>query len=136
MYAAPPLLETEIFTTVPAALRTPERDSAWVTHRGAGPLHSFLEGPSFDREGNLFCVDVAHGRIFKITPAGKWNVFAQYDGSPNGLKLHQDGRIFVTDRRRGLLCFDPCTAERTVVLDGAKQEGFKSLNDLPLAIIT
>ena len=133
MYAAPPLLQTTIHTAVPPDLRTPERESTWVTNRGAGPLHSFLEGPSFDRDGNLFCVDVAHGRIFKISPDGEWRVFADYDGNPNGLKLHKDGRIFVTDRRRGLLSFDPRTAEMTVVLDQAHGEGFKAPNDLVFA---
>ncbi len=133
MYAAPPLLDTEVFTSVPEQLRVPERYSAWVAHRGAGPLHSFLEGPSFDRDGNLFCVDVAHGRIFKISPAGAWSVFADYDGIPNGLKIHQDGRIFVADRRRGLLCFDPNSAAMTVVVDYPQREGFKALNDLVFA---
>ena len=133
MYAAPPLLQTSIHTSVPAELRAPERASSWVANRGAGPLHSFLEGPSFDRDGNLFCVDVAHGRIFKISPAGEWRVFAEYEGNPNGLKLHKDGRIFVTDRRRGLLSFDPRTAEMTVVLDQAHQEGFRAPNDLVFA---
>ncbi len=133
MYAAPPLLETTVFTSVPAELRVPDRPSDWVAHRGAGPLHSFLEGPSFDRQGNLFCVDVAHGRIFKISPAGEWAVFAEYEGIPNGLKLHKDGRLFVTDRRRGLLSFDPDTAEMTVVVDYPHREGFKALNDLVFA---
>jgi gluconolactonase len=133
MYAAPRLLETEIFTSLPASLRVPERNSAWVARRGAGPLHSFLEGPSFDRDGNLYCVDVAHGRIFRIAPDGEWQVFAEYDGIPNGLKIHRDGRIFITDRQRGLLSFDPVSAKRTVVLDHPHGEGFKALNDLVFA---
>ena len=133
MYAAPPLLQTQVFTRLPDALRVPDRPSAWVTHRGAGPLHSFLEGPSFDREGYMYCVDVAHGRIFKISPAGEWRVFAEYDGIPNGLKLHKDGRLFVTDRQRGLLSFDPNTAAMMVVLDYPNREGFKALNDLVFA---
>ncbi|HSV78593.1 MAG TPA: SMP-30/gluconolactonase/LRE family protein [Ramlibacter sp.] len=130
MYAAPPLLNTEIFSTVPEHLRTPERHSDWVAHRGAGPLHSFLEGPSFDREGNFFCVDVAHSRIFKITPSGDWTVFAEYDGCPNGLKLHRDGRLFVTDRNLGILSFDPVTAKMTTVVDQANGQRFHGPNDL------
>jgi gluconolactonase len=133
MYAAPPIVETEIFTRMPEALHRTKEHSAWVEHRGAGPLHSFLEGPSFDREGNLYCVDVAHGRIFRINPKGEWSVFADYDGEPNGLKLHKDGRIFVADHRRGLLVFDPKTAAMTVVLDKALREGLKGLNDLVFA---
>lgn len=133
MYAAPPVLETEVFTRLPADLYRTDAYSEWVEHRGAGPLHSFLEGPSFDRDGNLFCVDIAHSRIFKISPKGDWRVFADYDGEPNGLKIHQDGRIFVADHHLGLLSFDPETAEMTVVLDKPHREGFKGLNDLTFA---
>lgn len=133
MYAAPPILETEVFTRLPEALYRTEAHSDWVEHRGAGPLHSFLEGPSFDRDGNLYCVDVAHSRIFRISPQGEWAVFADYDGEPNGLKIHRDGRIFVADHRLGLLCFDPKTAEMTTVLSHPHREGFKGLNDLTFA---
>jgi hypothetical protein len=65
-------------------------------------LHSSLEGPSFDRAGNLYCVDLAHGRVFPITPDRTWTVSAEYDGIPNGLKIHRDGRIFIADHRNGL----------------------------------
>ncbi len=133
MYAAPPIVETEVFARLPKELYKTDAYSEWVAHRGAGPLHSFFEGPSFDREGNLFCVDLAHSRIFKISPAGEFSVFVEYDGEPNGLKIHRDGRIFVADHRLGLLSFDPKTAAMTVVLDHPHREGFKGLNDLTFA---
>ena len=133
MYGAPPVLETEVFTVMPKELHRTEKYSEWVEARGAGPLHSFLEGPSFDREGNLYCTDLAHGRIFRISPRGEWHVFVEYDGEPNGLRIHKDGRIFVADHRLGLLSFDPRTAKMTVVLRGAHREGFKGLNDLVFA---
>jgi gluconolactonase len=101
-----------------------------VEERGAGPLHSFLEGPSFDRAGNLYCVDLAHGRVFRIAPDRTWTVFAEYDGIPNGLKLHRDGRIFVADHSNGLLAFDPQSGERTLLCDRGTEGRFKGLNDL------
>ena len=133
MYGAPPVLQTKIFTRMPEQLYRTHEYSQWVEHRGAGDLHSFLEGPAFDRDGNLFCVDLAHSRVFKVSPAGEWSVFADYDGEPNGLKIHKDGRIFVADHRHGLLSFDPDTAKMTVVLDRPHREGFKGLNDLTFA---
>jgi gluconolactonase len=133
MYAAPPLLQTTVYAKLPEALQRLNKHSEWVEHRGAGPLHSFLEGPAFDREGNLFCVDVAHSRIFKISPKGDWKVFAEYDGEPNGLKIHKNGRIFVADHKLGLLVFDPKTADYKVVLHEANREGLKGLNDLIFA---
>ena len=130
MYPAPEILESEVFTRMPERLHRTGEYSAWVEARGAGPLHSFLEGPSFDRAGNLYTVDLAHGRIFRISPSGEWSVFADYDGEPNGLRIHRDGRVFVADHRHGVLAFDPETAGRTTILGEADGEGFKGLNDL------
>ena len=55
MFAAPPVIETEVFARLPDSFREGDRRSDWldVQRRGA-PLDSFLEGPSFDRDGNLY----------------------------------------------------------------------------------
>ena len=118
MFGAPPDIPTRVFARLPDALRIHDRENSWSRARGGGALHSFLEGPSFDRAGNLYCVDVCHGRIFRISPSGDWEVFADYDGHPNGLKIHRDGRIFVADHKYGLLSFDPITGKRTTAAGG------------------
>lgn len=128
MFAAPPTVETEVFARLPDALRIRDRHTPWSLHRGGPPLHSFLEGPAFDRAGRLYCVDVCHGRIFRATGGVDWEVFAEYDGNPNGLKIHRDGRIFVADHKRGILCLDPVTGSRTILADG-----FRGPNDLVFA---
>jgi gluconolactonase len=130
MYAAPPVVETEIHARLPDALRRTDRMTEWLHRRGGGPLHSFLEGPAFDRAGNLYCVDLAHGRILRLAPDRSWSVFAEYDGEPNGLKIHQDGRIFVADHRHGILAFDPATGERQLVAERGGHGRFIGLNDL------
>ena len=86
MFAVPPTVQTEIFTRMPDEYRVRDKESPWTRARGSGPMHSFLEGPSFDRDGNLYCVDLAHGRIFRIAPDGAWHLFTQYEGKPNGLR--------------------------------------------------
>jgi gluconolactonase len=116
VFAAPPTVQTEIFTHLPDEYRMRDQESAWTRARRSGPMHSFLEGPSFDRDGNLFCVDLAHGRIFRIAPDGAWHLFVQYEGKPNGLKIHRDGRIFVADSQHGIISFDPVTARRTTMV--------------------
>ena len=93
-------------------------------------MHSFLEGPSFDREGNLWCVDLAHGRLLRVSPAGKFEVMLQYDGEPNGLKIHRDGRVFVADHRHGLMVHTPGSDRIEVLLGSARREGLKGLNDI------
>jgi gluconolactonase len=133
MYAAPALIQTQLYARLPEALYCLERRSAWLERRGAPPAHSFLEGPAFDRAGNLYVVDLAHGRIFRISPERAWTVFADYEGEPNGLKIHRDGRIFVADHRLGLLVFDPRTGERIADDQGRDHYRFAGLNDLTFA---
>ena len=68
----PPVIEAKPFTRVPKELDLSERPSAWARRQARGPVGAFLEGPSFDRDGNLWLVDIAHGRVFRVGPAGGW----------------------------------------------------------------
>jgi gluconolactonase len=133
MFAPPPVQQASIWTRMPDALRLKGRMSKWLEIQHGGPLDSFLEGPSFDREGNLYLVDVAHGRVFRISPAGDWQVIAAYDGEPNGLKIHKDGRIFIADYKNGLMLLDPASGEVKPYLTRVGLEPFKGLNDLVFA---
>ena len=113
MFATPPTIETTVFARVPGA--------------------RLLEGPSFDRAGNLYVVDIPHGRVFRIGPGGRVEQVAEYDGEPNGLKIHKDGRIFIADHKQGLLLLDPAAGRVSVALDRPYAERFKGLNDLLFA---
>ena len=126
-------IEARPWTALPAKFRR-KRRTAWSDPNRAGAsVDSFLEGPSFDRQGNLWCVDIPFGRIFKIDPKRDWQLIVQYDGWPNGLKIHRDGRIFIADYRRGLLVLDPKSGKVTPHLETAFSESFKGLNDLHFA---
>jgi gluconolactonase len=133
MFAAPPDVPTSLFARLPDKFRVVGRHSAWTLARGAGHLHSFLEGPAFDLAGNLYVVDLAHGRIFRISSAGEWHLFAEYEGQPNGLKIHRDGRIFVADAQHGILCFDPATGARSTIVDSYQGVRLAGPNDLVFA---
>lgn len=120
----PTVLTTEPYTALPDHL---------VKRVDGGP-RNFLEGPSFDQDGNLLCVDVHAGRVYRISPAGEWEVLAEYDGIPNGLKVHRDGRAFIADRKRGIMVVDPARATLDCLLPGPKAgESFLGLNDLIFA---
>ncbi len=134
MYAAPPEITAEIFTEVPAHLRLSGRTSPWLYARGDGTAHSFLEGPSFDRQGNLWLTDIPFGRIFRVSPDGAWAVVAEYDGEPNGLKFHKDGWAAITDAKQGLLRLDPATGAVTPLLPRVRREGFRGVNDCTFAL--
>jgi gluconolactonase len=129
MYAAPRVIETQIFATLPEELRIRNRTNE-LSRFVDGEFDSFLEGPSFDRYGNLYCVDLVFGRIFRLDAQGKWHLVVQYDGEPNGLKIHRDGRLFVADRRHGIIVIDPATRRIQNLLERYDLEPFKGPNDL------
>ena len=136
MFAAPPVIETEVFAELPAPLHVAGRASKWVEFRKKGQpvdsaevIHSYLEGPAFDRDGNLYCVDIPYARIFRISPQGEFSVVADYEGEPNSIKIHQDGRIFVADRVHGIMLLDPQSGKLTPYADEVAGERFKGIND-------
>jgi gluconolactonase len=132
-FAPPPAVTAEIFTRLPERYRA-RKATAWAdANRGGEPIDSFLEGPVFDRRGRLYVTDIPHGRIFRIAPDGTWDLVAEYDGWPNGLKIHQDGRIFITCYKRGLMLLDPDSGSVTPFLETAGSEGFRGVNDLTFA---
>ena len=126
-------IKAEVYTSMPARFRKKQR-SAWSDpNRQGAEVECFLEGPSFDREGNLWIVDIPFGRIFRISPKKEWELIVQYDGWPNGLKFHRDGRAFITCYKQGLLVLDPKTGKLETLLATAFSESFKGLNDLHFA---
>lgn len=129
MFAAPPVIKTEIFARLPDALRArqnPRRQSGV-------PRDSFLEGPSFDRDGNLWVVNIPYGQVLRVSPSSEFALVASWDGEPNGLKIHRDGRIFIADHKQGLMLLDPKTGTVAPFLDRPRGERFKGLNDLVFA---
>ena len=133
MFTFSQTIDTEIFARLPDKFRSSTKRSAWVAARKHGNIHSFLEGPSFDRAGILYCTDIPYGRIFKVTPDGEFHLVTEYDGEPNGLKIHKDGRIFIADHKLGLVLLDPQSGAITPLLERANTEGFRGLNDMIFA---
>ncbi|MEZ5936061.1 MAG: SMP-30/gluconolactonase/LRE family protein [Alphaproteobacteria bacterium] len=131
MFAPPPEIEASVFSRLPDALRLQGEASEWRDGQpGNQPEHSLLEGPAFDRHGNLWCVDIAYGRIFRVAPDGQFEVMLAYDGEPNGLAFHADGRLFVADYKNGIMVFDPRTRRITPYLQRHHLERLKAVNDL------
>jgi gluconolactonase len=130
MYALPSPVPATVFSRLPDKFRKPQR-TMWGDFNSVGiELDCFLEGPSFDRDGNLYVTDIPFGRIFRISPAGEWTLVTEYDGWPNGLKIHRDGRIFITDYKRGIVLLDPASGKVTPLIETVRSESFKGVNDL------
>jgi gluconolactonase len=131
MFKPPEEIQAEVFAVLPSRFRRKNQQTAWAAaRRGGRPIDSFLEGPSFDRKGNLYVTDIPFGRIFCISPDGDWKLVTEYDGEPNGLKIHRDGRAFITDFRNGIVELDLETGATKPSLERRYTERFKGVNDL------
>lgn len=129
-FTPPETIEARVLTRLPDSFRQ-QRRSAWVDANKPGHvMDSFLEGPCFDRAGNLYVTDIPHGRIFRIDAALQWSLAAEYDGWPNGLALHADGTAWIADYRRGILQLDLASGRIETVLGHRNSESFKGVNDL------
>ncbi|TYL86166.1 SMP-30/gluconolactonase/LRE family protein [Bradyrhizobium cytisi] len=130
----PKLIETRMFSSMPAEFRRPGVSSEWAdANRRGHPVDCFIEGPSFDKSGNLYVVDIPFGRIFRISPDRAWSLIIEYSGWPNGLKIAPDGRILVADYMNGLMELDPQRGTIRPFLGHRNSESFRGCNDLHIA---
>ncbi len=105
--------------------------SHWADVNQGGRLaDSFLEGPVVDEQGNLFVTDIPFGRVFRIDPQGQWDLVAQWDGEPNGMKFLSTGQLLVTDYKNGLVVLDVASGQVRPYLERRNSERFKGVNDL------
>jgi gluconolactonase len=129
-FSPPRVIEARVLTRLPDSFRR-KRRSAWCDANKPGhEIDSFLEGPSFDRAGNLYVTDIPYGRIFRISPSLEWSLAAEYDGWPNGIAIHKDGSLWITDYRRGLLRLSREGGNPDPILGHRNSESFKGVNDL------
>lgn len=134
LFAPPTDIQADIFARLPDRLRK-DGSSGWANANRPGlATECFLEGPSFDAEGNLWLVDIPNGRILRLSADGRdWDVVTEYDGWPNGLKFHADGRAFIADYKRGVLALDPRDGSIETIVGHRYSEGLIGVNDLHFA---
>jgi len=130
----PRLIETKLFSAMPDKFRRRGVRTDWAdANRPNVPTDSFIEGPSFDEDGNLYIVDIPFGRIFRLAPDGEWSLVIEYEGWPNGLKIASDSRILVADYRHGIMELDVKAGRIRPILTARNSESFRGCNDLHLA---
>ena len=72
-----------------------------------GP-EAFLEGPAFDREGNLFATSPHAGLVIRITPRKECTtIFNDAKVKVDGTAVHKDGRLFFACMSGELLVMKP-----------------------------
>lgn len=91
-----------------------------------------LEGPAFDRHGNLFFVDWERHSILRRSPKGEIREFYNTGGVPAGLAFHPDGSLWVADEGddiHGLMRITP-DAVATIIANEFQGVPLNGANDL------
>jgi len=96
------------------------------------PQGQFLEGGSFDTQGNLWFVGIGSGWISYLQPDGKLvpvvncNPPAEIGQTcePQGTRF-KDGKLYLTTRHRGILVYDPQTKELKTLVYTWRNQLFK-----------
>lgn len=91
---------------------------------------AFPEGPAFDPSGDLWCVEMTAGRLWRRSPAGD---IRSYDvgGRPNGIAVDGQGRIWFCDSgRNAIRRLDPGREEITTVVHAVDGRPLDAPNDL------
>jgi gluconolactonase len=91
-----------------------------------------LEGPAFDRHGNLFFVDWERHSILRRSPQGEISEFYNTGGVPAGLAFHPDGSLWVAeegDDIHGLLRITS-DGEATIIVSEYQGKSLNGANDL------
>jgi gluconolactonase len=128
VFAAPPIIETIVLAKLPEKFYVNGRTSRRYANR-----KFYLEGPVVARDGTFYFTDVPWGRIFTLSPDGEISLFLEYDGQPNGLKFHKDGRLFVADYRNGIVWVDMATKQVHSYCNQVANERLRGPNDLAFA---
>ena len=90
-----------------------------------------LEGPAFDRDGNLFFVNWLSSAIVRLTPSGVATEFFNTGGIPAGLAFHRDGVLYVAgegDAIHGVLRI--ADGQATILVNEFEGQPLNGANDL------
>lgn len=91
---------------------------------------SFPEGPAFDREGGLWCVEMTAGVLWRRSAEGEITRRA-VGGRPNGIAIDGAGRVWFCDSElNAIRRLDPDQDEAVTVVDTVEGQPLAKPNDL------
>jgi sugar lactone lactonase YvrE len=81
--------------------------------------HRFTEGPTVDRQGNVYFTDVPNNRIHRIDHAtGQVTVFKEDTGGADGMQFGPDGRLYACEARaKRIVAYSPDGATAVITDD-------------------
>jgi len=126
---AEPRISTSVVPSPPSLTGLPTITAEPWVQIDPGP-DVFLEGPAFDRKGNLFVSSIFDSRILKITPEKKvTTIFSQEGLLPDGIAIHKDGRLFAVCLTGKIIAINPDGSNLTYI-EARYQGRPRSGNDL------
>jgi gluconolactonase len=90
----------------------------------------FTEGPTADREGNLFFSDVQGDKLYKVDAKGDLSTLLDPSHHTNGLMVNGAGKVVACEMDGRLIEVDPKTKEVKSLADGYEGKRFNAPNDL------
>lgn len=90
----------------------------------------FTEGPTVDREGNLYFSDVQGDKLYKIDAKGELSTLLDPSHHTNGLMVNSAGKVVACEMDGRLVEVDPKTKEVKSLADGYEGKRFNAPNDL------
>jgi gluconolactonase len=91
----------------------------------------FTEGPTSDRDGNVYFVDQDNNRILKYDTAGTLTTFMQPSGYSNGMSFDNEGKLVAgADEKNELWSIDVATKKVTVLVKGYEGKLLNGPNDI------
>jgi gluconolactonase len=91
----------------------------------------FTEGPTADRDGNVYFVDQDNNRIMKWDTAGTLSTFMQPSNYSNGMTFDNEGRLIAgADEKNEMWSIDVATKKPTVLFNSYEGKLLNGPNDV------
>jgi gluconolactonase len=94
----------------------------------AAEVPVLTEGPTVDREGNVYFTEMRAQRIYKLAPDGELMIFRERSHNANGLVIDPQGRLIACE---GPVDGEPARVTRTDLATGAIEVLADSFNGTP-----
>lgn len=92
---------------------------------------AFTEGPTADKEGNVYFVDQPNNKILKYDIEGKLTTFLEPAGRANGMTFDSKGNLIAcADEKNEMWSIDVKTKEHKVILKDFEGRYFNGPNDV------
>jgi gluconolactonase len=105
---------------------------------------AFTEGPTVDRDGNVYFTDLVTERILKLTPKGVLSTFRENSNHANGLLIDPEGRLIAAEgsdhnrtgvpqkRKPQVTRTDLRTGQIEILADSFEGKPFRGPNDVTI----